>query len=431
MKFKQNLSLLFWLYRGKASKDGKAPIYVRITIDGTDTDISLGKKIHPDFWNSDAKLVTATTSEAKMINLKIVQAQAEIEKHFLVLQSQFNHVTPVMLKNAYLGLPLTHSKAKPEKAAGPSQTLLAAFDEFIAVFEKKAKKGIRSEGTLRHWRSTKRKVEAFIRFRYQRKDIEMAEIDQCFAEEFYDYLTLHLDEPLSEVTAKKLVKWTRQIVKTGVKKKVIPSNPLEGFVCSGGNKEVLPLELFEVEAIHKKQIDIDRISEVRDAFIFQCFTGFAYQDMYNLSPENIVKVGRTGEKWLIKDRGKTDVTEMVPILPIVQELIDKYQSHPYCKVNNRLIPVNSNFRYNVYLKELAVICGIKRSLNTHLARHTFADMMLNNGVPLEDVGKMLGHRNIRTTQRYARVRKQRISDHMALVRQKLFTDSGKLRPMVP
>jgi site-specific recombinase XerD len=335
-----------------------------------------------------------------------------------------------MLKNAYLGLPLSHSKSKPERAARPSQTLLDAFDEFIALFERKAKKGIRSEGTLRHWRSTKRKVEAFIRFRYQRRDIEMTEIDQCFAEEFYDYLTLHLDEPLSEVTAKKLVKWTRQIVKIGVKKKVITANPLEGFVCSGGNKEVMPLELFEVEAIHKKQIDIDRIGEVRDAFIFQCFTGFAYQDMYNLSPENIVKVGRSGEKRLIKDRGKTEVTEMVPILPVVQELIDKYQSHPYCKVNNRLIPVNSNFRYNVYLKELAVICGIKRPLNTHLARHTFADMMLNNGVPLEDVGKMLGHRNIRTTQRYARVRKQRISDHMALVKQKLFTNSGKLKPIL-
>jgi hypothetical protein len=127
-----------------------------------------------------------------MINLKIVQMQAEIEKHFLVLQSQFNQITPVMVKNAYLGLPLSHSKSKPEKATRPSQTLMAAFDEFILIFEKKAKKGIRSEGTLRHWRSTKRKVEAFIRFRYQRKDIEMTEIDQCFAEEFYDYLTLHL-----------------------------------------------------------------------------------------------------------------------------------------------------------------------------------------------------------------------------------------------
>ncbi|WP_409012431.1 site-specific integrase [Dyadobacter sp. 50-39] len=131
----------------------------------------------------------------------------------------------------------------------------------------------------------------------------------------------------------------------------------------------------------------------------------------------------------MKDRGKTEVTEMVPILPVVEQLIDKYENHPYCKVNNRLIPVNSNFRYNVYLKELAVICGIKRSLNTHLARHTFADMMLNNGIPLEDVGKMLGHRNIRTTQRYARVQKHRISCNMASVRDKLFTASGKLRPV--
>jgi hypothetical protein len=179
-----------------------------------------------------------------------------------------------------------------------------------------------------------------------------------------------LGEPLSEVTAQKLVKWTRQIVKTGVKRKVIASNPLEGFVCSGGNKEVLPLEIFEVEAIHKKQIDIDRIGEVRDAFIFQCFTGFAYQDMYNLSPENIVKVGRSGEKWLIKDRGKTEVTEMVPILPVVQDLIDKYKNHPYCKVNNRLIDVVpfwfTLLRVSKYLKSqfsssLPIIFSLKGS----------------------------------------------------------------------
>ena len=308
-----------------------------------------------------------------------------------------------------------------------SSTLLNAFDEFIATFEKKAEKGLRSSGTLRHWRSTRKKVEAFIAYRYHRRDLDFCEIDHLFADEFYDYLTLHQQQPLSEVTAKKQVKWTRQIVKIGVKKKVIASNPLEGFICSGGNKEVQPLELFEVEAIYQKELSIDRIAEVRDAFIFQCFTGFAYQDMYNLTPDNVVRVGRAGEKWLIKDRGKTDVTEMVPILPIVQELIDKYKNHSYCKINNRLIPVNSNYRYNVYLKELAVICGIRRELNTHLARHTFADIMLNSGVPLEDVGKMLGHRNIRTTQRYARVRKNRISENMAKVKGKLFTKSGKLK----
>lgn len=124
--------------------------------------------------------------------------------------------------------------------------------------------------------------------------------------------------------------------------------------------------------------------------------------------DHIVKVGLSAERWLIKDRGKTGVSEMVPILPIIEELTAKYKTDPYCIINNRLIPVNSNSTYNGYLKEIAAICGIGRELNTHLARHTFADIMLNSSIPLEDVGKMLGHRNIRTTQRYAHVRKNRL-----------------------
>ncbi|UOE51365.1 tyrosine-type recombinase/integrase [Mucilaginibacter sp. SMC90] len=118
---------------------------------------------------------------------------------------------------------------------------------------------------------------------------------------------------------------------------------------------------------------------------------------------------------------------MVPILPIVEDLIEKYATHPYCQKNNRLIPVNCNARYNAYLKELTVICGIKRELNTHLARHTFADIMLNNGVPLEDVSKMLGHKSIRTTLRYCRVKKYRISASVEKVKNILFTKSGILK----
>jgi site-specific recombinase XerD len=115
---------------------------------------------------------------------------------------------------------------------------------------------------------------------------------------------------------------------------------------------------------------------------------------------------------------------MVPILPVVQEIIEKYEGHPCRKINGKLLPVNSNAHYNGYLKELSLICNVARELNTHLARHTFADIMLNSGVPLEDVSKMPGHKNIRTTQRYARVRKSRISENVAKVRGKLFTKTG-------
>jgi site-specific recombinase XerD len=154
----------------------------------------------------------------------------------------------------------------------------------------------------------------------------------------------------------------------------------------------------------------------------------AFQDVYALSTENIVHVGLKSEKWLVKKRGKTNITEMVPIVPIVAKLIEKYKGHPSCKPNNALIPVNANARYNGYLKELADICGIKRKLNTHLARHTFADIMLNTlGFSLEEVSKMLGHADMRTTLRYARVKKEKISKTWNNVKSLLFTKDGKLK----
>ena len=298
----------------------------------------------------------------------------------MVLQSQFECITPTMLKNVYKGKPVEDRDDASKQGLKKEQTLLQAFDEHI---EK--------------------------------------------------YLTLHKLKPLAEVSARRDVTWTRQIVKIGVKKDFITRNPMEGFKCSGGDVEVIPLEFEQVERIHRKKLHVERLAEVRDAFIFQCFTGFAYQDIYDLTRDSITLVGPKRERWLVRKREKTQVGEMVPILPIVEELIEKYKNHPYCLAHDKLIPVNSNFRYNTYLKELADLCDIRditgsiRRLDTHDARHFFADMMLNNGVPLEDVSKMLGHRNIRTTMRYCRVRKSRISKSVGLVRDRLFTKTGKLR----
>jgi site-specific recombinase XerD len=264
-------------------------------------------------------------------------------------------------------------------------------------------------------------------------DIDLVDIRYSFAEKFYDYVTLEVDEPLSEATAKGHLKKIKQILKDCVTKEYLLRNPVQEFSCAGGEKDVEPLEMEEVYRIYNHNFTTQRLIEVRDAFIFQCFTGFAYQDVYALSAKNIVKVGNKAERWLIKDRGKTGVSEMVPILPVVDQLINKYKVHPYCIANDCLLPVNSNARYNGYLKEIAAICEIvsvnldDHGLSTHKARHTFADMMLNNGVPLEDVSKMLGHKSIRTTQRYCRVRKNRISESMSRIKTTLFTKSGELK----
>lgn len=427
MKSNQKLSILVWLFKAKATKDGRAPIYARITIDGLSEEIAIGRKSLPEFWDTESKLVTEGSIESKITNQRIVQTKTDLDRLFMVLQTQYEHVTPAMLKNAYIGLSPLQSKKSNGPDTGTKMMLVESLDQFIAAFETKVQKGHRSKDTLRQWGTTRAKLVGFLAYEYKLKDVPLTAIDHNFADAFYDYLTLHIDEPLSEITAKKHIKKTRQIIKIGVTRKVISSNPLGAFICSGGDKDVMPLELTEVEAIYRKTLSIKRIAQVRDAYIFQCFTGLAYQDIYNLSPENIVQVGRKGERWLIQQRGKTEVTAMIPLLPIVEEIIEKYKDDPYCRFNNRLVPVNSNYRYNVYLKELAEICGIRRELNTHLARHTFADMMLNNGVPLEDVSKMLGHKTVRTTQRYARVRKERIGKGMAKVKSLLFSKDGKLK----
>ncbi len=241
-------------------------------------------------------------------------------------------------------------------------------------------------------------------------------------------MTIDREKVLGEAAAKKQVKNLKEILTFAETSAWITKNPIIKFKCGGDETDIPPLEYYEVERIWNKGVTIQRLAEVRDAFIFQCFTGFAFQDVFALTTENIVKVGIAGERWLIKDRGKTGVSEMVPILPIVEELIERYEGHACRITKGLLVPVNSNARYNGYLKELAAICGVNRELNTHLARHTFADIMLNiMEFSLEEVSKMLGHKTTRTTQRYAKVRKNKISKTLARVKGIVFTDDGQLR----
>lgn len=376
-----------------------------------------------EYWDTKAKVVLGGPS-AKAVNSLIRGAETDLDRLFKGLQVLFDKVEPYMLKNVYYRRDPLHRKKTEESESPP--TLLSYYDDFIARLEKQVEKKLRADGTLRQWRSNKRKVVRFLKHQYKKTDIDIKDITYRFPELFYDYLTLYLDQPLSEVTAKRQIKKARQIISIAVKRQIISSNPLSGFVCSGGEKEVLPLEYHQVLSIYSKKLTICRMDRIRDSFIVQCFTGFAYQDILNLGPDNIVLVGKNAERWLIKERGKTEVNEMVPILPVVEEIIEKYKNDPLCIRKKRLFPVCGNYHYNVYLKELADICGITRELNTHLARHTFADIILNAGVPIEDLQVMMGHKDIRTTLKYARVRKERISKDMRPVREQLFTVGGKL-----
>ncbi|WP_222165947.1 site-specific integrase [Edaphocola aurantiacus] len=411
MKIKQDLDLLPMVLKSKQRSKGKAPIIIRITLNCDSNEVSLSRTVSPENWLVKEKEVSKSEPGFKEINKRLTEALVDLQRIYDQLFLTYDFVTPLMIKRVFKGQePIEKPTPIPEELI-EEFTLTKAFDGYIEEFTKLVASKERSKGTLRQWKSTRKKAIEYLTYKYPKKeikDITFPEIDGEFAINMYKYFTIHLPKPLSDATAKKHIKKIKQIINIGVTKKIIPTNPIAGFKCGGDTKDIPPLELEEVMRIYNKDFGCDRLNEVRDCFIFQCFSGFAFQDIYGLSPENIIYVGIEKERWLAKHRGKTDGYEIVPILDIVDDLIDRYKSHPKCIVRNALMPVNSNTIYNGYLKEIAVIVGINRKLNTHLARHTFADFMLNHGMSLEEVSRMLGHKVIRTTERYCKVSKGRI-----------------------
>jgi integrase len=149
----------------------------------------------------------------------------------------------------------------------------------------------------------------------------------------------------------------------------------------------------------------------------------AYIDVKNLTKSHI-SLGIDGEKWIFTHRQKTETASKIPILPITQMIIDKYEDHPECCNQNKLLPILSNQKMNSYLKEIAGVCEIEKDLTFHIARHTFATTItLTNGVPIESVSKMLGHKNLRTTQHYAKVLEKKVSEDMMILRNKMLNSN--------
>ena len=170
-------------------------------------------------------------------------------------------------------------------------------------------------------------------------------------------------------------------------------------------KEVIRefLTMDELLTIYHKEFPLERITIVRDVFIFAAFTGLAFIDVQQLAPEHIVE-DSNGNLWIRKPRQKTKNMCNIPLLDIPLEILRKYAEHPACQKKNRLLPVPCNQKMNSYLKEIADLCLINKTLTTHVARHSYAtSVCLANGVSIENVAKMLGHSNIKMTQHYARV----------------------------
>ena len=182
----------------------------------------------------------------------------------------------------------------------------------------------------------------------------------------------------------------------------------------------------ELDILANKELKVERIALVRDIFIFSCYTGLSFIDVVNLTP-NQIAIGMDREKWIFTTRQKTNTASHIPLLPPAMEIINKYKNHPAAINKGRLLPVLSNQKMNAYLKEIADLCEINKELTFHVARHTFATTVtLTNGVPIETVSKMLGHKKLQTTQHYAKILDTKISQDMSALFKK-FNPKQKLK----
>lgn len=403
MKVSQELSILFWLRKDNLNKESKASINIRITIDGERDGFSLGYLVDPKKFDRKAAVVAGRSEEAIQINNQILRVKSELMRHYNQLKQLGPVVTPLMLKNAYLGV---HQEKK---------TLLQVVDFHNSRFEENVNAGLRAPASLTKWRTTKDKLESFLKTMYNVSDYPLFKIDFAFAEDLHHFLTVN--QRIGANTAMKYIKHTKQLLKLAVRRRWLDANPLADFECPYIDPERHILNMEELSVLYHKKIAIPRLEEAKDTYLFMSLTGLAYKDAEQLKPEHVCKFFDS-EDWIVKNRQKTWCRENVPLLPIAKEIIQKYKDHPYCIANNCLLPIKSNQRFNAYLKEIADICGIKKNLTTHTARHTFATTVtLANGVPVETVSAMLGHKSIKTTQIYAKIVASKVSQDMKALKE--------------
>ncbi len=400
---KTKITVLYYLRKSKVNAQAQMPIYQRITINGQRFDVSTGLFVEEHKWSSEASKMKGNSEEARMLNGRLDMMRAivyETEKKLFMNQIE---ITFESFKNEYQG--------KKERA----RMLIPIFQEH----NRKIKELVGQEyapGTLERYETSLKHTKAFLLWKYNLTDINIEKIDHAFIMEYEFYL--RSERKCANNTAVKYIKNFHKIINQCLANGWLNKDPFANYKAKV--KEVVRefLSEAEIEQMVNKEFVSERLELVRDIFVFSCFTGLAYIDVKQLTLDNIA-LGIDGDKWIFKNRQKTDTASKIPLLPMAQEIIDKYAEHPVCKNEKRLLPILTNQKMNAYLKEIADVCEIKKELTFHIARHTFATTVtLSNGVPLETVSKMLGHTSLKTTQHYAKILDKKISEDMMILKSK-------------
>lgn len=394
---KAKVSVLFYAKKSKAKSNSRVPVYMRITVNGERAEFSTGKKVEISKWSSAQNRIKGNSEEARTINkyFDILQSNVLFLENKLALSRESFDASDI--KNLLTGVETT------------DRYLIPIFQEHNSKMEKLLGKEY-ALATLKNFRTCLAHLKSFLWKFHKKSDINLIKIEQSFLNDFDFYL--RTESNINNNTAVKHTKNLAKILKMCYRNNWIEKDLVMYYTGKYNEVNVNFLTEEELLSIRNKEFSGKGLNLVRDIFIFSCYTGLAYIDIFNLTKDQI-SIGIDGNQWIITSRQKTGSSSNIPLLPIAQEIIDKYQNHPLTSNSEKLLPVYTNQKVNEYLKTIADNCGINKKLTFHCARHTFATTVtLANNVPIESVSKMLGHKSIKTTQHYAKILDLKVSADM-------------------
>ena len=392
---KSTFSTIFYLKRQAARKDGTVPVMGRITVDGTQTQFSCKITIDPKVWDTKSGRATGRSAAAIEANRMLDNMRVSINKHYREIMDRDNYVTAEKVKNAFLGL--EHR----------CRTLLQVFKQHNEDYEKMYEAGMKAKATLLKYQCVYRHLEEFIYQRYHVRDIALKELTPAFISDFDIFL--RTEKNCCTNTVWLYLCPLRTMVSIAISNEWLSRDPFRDYEVKKEQTTRYFLTKDEIRQLMDGKLKNAKQELYRDLFVFCIFTGLSFSDMRNLSEENI-RTYFDEHLWISINRQKTGVQSNIRLLDIPKKILGKYRG---LREDGKIFSVPHYMTCLYGIRAVAKRCGITKHLTWHMSRHTMAtEICLTNGVPIETVSSILGHKNITTTQIYAKITKEKLNQDM-------------------
>lgn len=400
---RSTFSVLFYLKRKDVRKDGTVPVMGRITIDGgKPAQFSCKMTVDPELWNIENGRMTGRSIAAQETNKMLDGIRVNINRHYREIMERDGYITAEKVKNAFLGLEYRY------------ETLLKVYEQFNRDFAKQVAAGMRAESTKQKYLIVYNHLKEFLEKRYKLSDIALKEIAPAFINDFE--LFLRTDKECTHNTVWVYLMPLRKMITIAIENGWLLRDPFIKHEISAEETEREFLTKEEIRTLMETRFVKPRHELVRDLFVFCCFTGLSYCELYNLSQDNIRTYFDENE-WIHIARQKTTVVSEVQLLNIPLQILKKYSG---LGENGKIFPVPKYSTIRTNIKKILKICGIEKDMAWHAGRHTMATTVcLSNNMPIETVSSILGHKNIRTTQIYAKITKEKVKKDMSALAREL------------